>query len=156
MCEKKRAPDTKLLSCGELTSVWVLYIEKRKLILCGSVFFSLFFFPLENILSLRPVTNGWRLQVGDQAHTPTSKLCLEEAICYPRGIYHNIPPPCKPFIWRSSGTKSICWVIGPTQTVYFPPAVPLRQRITRVCVCVRVFYYLLCTKMLILLAKWGH
>lgn len=135
MCEKKTAPDTKLLSCGELTSAQVWYIEKKKLILCGSVFLS-FFFPLENIPSLHPVTNGWRLQVGDQAHTPTSKLCLEEAICYPGGIYHNIPPPCKLFIWRSSGTKSICWVIGRTRTVHLFSAVPLCQRIMRVCVCV--------------------
>lgn len=100
--------------------------------------FSFFFSPLENIPSLHPVKNGWRLQVGDQAYTPTSKLCLEEAICYPGGIYHNIPPPCKLFIWRSGGTKSICWVIGRTWTVHLPSAVPLWQCITHACVYVCV------------------
>lgn len=58
-----------------------------------------------NLLSLHPVTNGWRLQVGDQAYTSTSKLCLEEAICNPQGICHNITSPSKLFIWRSRGNK---------------------------------------------------
>lgn len=63
-------------------------------------------FPLEKkILHLHPVTNGLRLQVGDQAYTSTSKYCLGEAICYPQGIYHNIPSPSKLFIWRSGGNK---------------------------------------------------
>lgn len=60
---------------------------------------------LGKLLSLHPVTNGWRLQVGDQVYTSTSKLCQEEAICYPQGIYHNITSPSKLFIWRSSGNK---------------------------------------------------
>ncbi len=62
------------LSCGDLPSAQG---KKMKLVLSG-IFF------LGNLLSLHPVTNGWRLQVGDQAHihiTSTPKLCLEEAIC---------------------------------------------------------------------------
>lgn len=46
-------------------------------------------------LSLHTVTNGWRLQVGDQAYRHTHR---EEVICYPQGIYHNIPSPSKLFI----------------------------------------------------------
>lgn len=82
------------LSCRDLTSAWG---EKWSLNY-PKVF-------LGNLLSLHPVTNGGRLQVGDQAYASTSKLCLEEAICYPRGIYHNITSPSKLFIWGSSGNK---------------------------------------------------
>lgn len=39
-------------------------------------------------------------------HThPPPSFVLREAICYPRGIYHNITLPSKLFIWRSSGNK---------------------------------------------------
>lgn len=62
-------------------------------------------FFLENLLSLHPLTNGRRLQVGDQAYTSTSKLCLKEVICYPQGIDHNITAPSKLFIWKGRGNK---------------------------------------------------